>query len=103
MDGTERYCVGYERTFHGEWEAGVDLAGAGPPVLFRIGANSRGAGCYAQLNVRTLPGVAPYELPRFRAKSKGGGTAWMLRYREIVLDLDTKSGTAVRREGGNVV
>ena len=76
MADTERYCVGYERTFHGEWETGADRAVAGPPVLFRIGANSRGAGCYAQLNMRTPPGVAPYELPRFRARAKGGGTAW---------------------------
>ena len=103
MAGTEQYCIGYERTFHGAWTTGVDRAVAGPPVLFRIGANSRGAGCYAQLNMRTPPGVAPYALPRFRARAKEGGTAWMLRYREIVLDLDTKSGTAVRREGGNVV
>lgn len=103
MAGTEQYCVGYERTFHGAWTTGVDRAVAGPPVLFRIGANSRGAGCYAQLNVRMPPGVAPYELPRFGAKAKGGGPAWMLRYREIVLEFDTKSGTVVRREGGNVV
>ena len=103
MAGTERYCVGYERTFHGEWETGRDRAVAGPPVLFRIGANSRGAGCYAQLNVRTPPGVAPYELPRFRAKAREGGTAWILRYREIVLEFDTKSGTVARRESGNVV
>ena len=104
MAGTEHYCTGYERTFHGEWETGADRAVAGPPVLFRIGAGPRGAGCYAQLNVRTPPGVAPYELPRFRAKAREEGTAWMLRHREIVLEFDArKSGTVVRREGGNVV
>ena len=103
MAGTERYCVGYERTFHGEWETGADRAVAGPPVLFRIGVNPRGAGCYAQLNMRTPPGVAPYELPRFRVKAKRGGTAWTFRYRGVVLEFDTKSGTVVRREGGHVV
>ena len=103
MAGTEHYCAGYERTFHGAWETGTGRAVAGPPVLFRIGANSRGAGCYAQLNMRTPPGVAPYELPRFRAKAREGGTAWTLRYRAMVLEFDTKSGTVVRIEGGTVV
>ena len=80
--GTERYCTGYERTFHGAWGAGgteeagksgdgAAATGASPPVLFRIGVNADGEACYAQLNVRTPPGVAPYELPRFHAT--GGG------------------------------
>ena len=109
MSGTERYCTGYDATFHGVWaagKAGVDeetVAGAAPPVLFRIGLNTGGAGCYAQLNVRTPPGVAPYELPRFRARAGPGGDAWTLRYRTSVLELDVGSGRVVRREGGSVV
>ena len=77
--GTERYCTGYETTFHGAWGAGEageieeDGAAARPPVLFRVGVNGDGAACYAQLNVRTPPGVAPYELPRFRADGQGDG------------------------------
>ena len=101
--GTERYCAGYETTFHGEWKAGEASAGgdgaAGPPVLFRIGVNAGGEGCYAQLNVRTPPGVAPYELPRFGAEARGGG-AWALRYRETVIEVDDGAGTVVRRQGG---
>lgn len=109
MSGTERYCTGYDTTFHGVWESGeageaeATVAGAAPPVLFRIGLNAGGAGCYAQLNVRTPPGVAPYELPRFRAKAGPGGGAWSLRYRAIVLEIDVGSGRVVRREGGSVV
>ena len=107
MAGTERYCTGYETTFHGEWEAGeageaeATGAGAAPPVLFRIGVNAGGAACYAQLNVMTPPGVTPYELPRFGAKARDGG-AWTLRYRETVLEVDTGNGTVVRRGGGIV-
>ena len=52
MAGTEQYCMGYERTFHGKWAAG-DAGVSDPPVLFRIGANADGGGCYAQLNVMT--------------------------------------------------
>ncbi len=109
MSGTERYCTGYDTTFHGVWEAGeageaeATGAGAAPPVLFRIGLNAGGAGCYAQLNVRTPPGVAPYELPRFRAKAGPGGDAWTLRYRAFVLEIDVGSGRVVRREGRSVV
>ena len=106
MAGTEGYCAGYETTFHGEWKAGEagngGDGGAGSPVLFRIGVNAGGEGCYAQLNVRTPPGVAPYELPRFGAEAREGG-AWTLRYRETVLEVDAGSGTVVRREGGNPV
>ena len=71
-----------------------------PPVLFRIGVNADGEGCYAQLNVKTPPGVAPYELPRFGARARDGD-AWTLRYRETVLEIDAGSGTVVRREGGD--
>ena len=103
MAGTEGYCAGYETTFHGEWKAGEAGNGgdgaAGSPVLFRIGVNAGGEGCYAQLNVRAPPGVAPYELPRFGAEARGGG-AWTLRYRETVLEVDAGSGAVVRREGG---
>ena len=100
MAGTEHYCTGYETTFHGAWEAGEGGEdAAGLPVLFRIGANAGGEGCYAQLNVRTPPGVAPYELPRFGARARGGG-AWILRYRKTVLEIDAGNGTVVRREGG---
>ena len=98
MAGTERYCAGYETTLHGEWEGGEGRDGAA--VLFRIGVNAGGEGCYAQLNVKTPPGVAPYELPRFGAEARGGG-AWTLRYRETILEIDTGRGTAVRREGGS--
>ena len=104
MAGTERYCTGYETTFHGEWEAGeAGRAGAaaGPPVLFRIGVNDGGAACYAQLNVRTPPGVAPYELSRFRAEAREGDE-WTLRHRAVVLEIDAGNGRVVRREGGNV-
>ena len=94
MAGTEDYCAGYETTFHGEWEVGE-----GAPALFRIGVNADGKGCYAQLDVRTPPGVAPYELPRFGAEAQGGG-AWTLRYRETVIEVDAGSGTVVRRHGG---
>ena len=92
------HCTGYENTFHGEWPIADDARDSGPPILFRIGANAGGAGCYAQLNVRAPPGIAPYELPRFRARARGGN-AWTLRYRDIVLEFDTGSATAVRREG----
>ena len=71
------------------------------PVSFRIGANAGGAGCHAQLNVMAPPGVAPYELRRSRAKAKEG-TVWTLRYRGIVLIVDTERGTVVRRESGEV-
>ena len=109
LAGTERYCKGYDTTFHGVWGAGkageaeAIVAGAAPPVLFRIGVNAGGAACYAQLNVRTPPGVAPYELPRFRAKAGPGGDAWTLRYRADVLEIDAGSGRVVRREGRSVV
>ena len=106
MSGTERYCTGYDTTFHGVWGAGKAtgaVAGAAPPVLFRIGLNPGGAGCYAQINVRTPPGVAPYELPRFRARAGPGGDAWTLRYRANVLEIDVGSGRVVRREGRSVV
>lgn len=108
MSGTERYCTGYDTTFHGVWEAGeageAEAAGAGaaPPLLFRIGLNAGGEGCYAQLNVRTPPGVAPYELPRFRARAREGG-GWTLRYRAFVFEIDLGSGRVFRREGGSVV
>ena len=103
MPGTEHYCTGYARTFHGEWRFGDAAAagGAGRPVPFRIGANAGGAGCYAQLNVVAPPGVAPYELRRFLAKAREG-TVWSLRYRGIVLIVDTERGTVVRRESGEV-
>ena len=103
MAGTEDYCTGYGRTFHGEWEAGEggDGAGGAPAVLFRIGVSGDGSACYAQLNARTPPGVAPYEFPRFGATATGG-SAWTLRYRNTVLEIDAGNGTAVRREGGNV-
>ena len=100
MAGTEHYCTGYESTFHGEWSVADDARASVPPVLFRIGANAGGTGCYAQLNVRVPPGIAPYELPRFRARARGGNT-WTLRYRDIVLELDAGSGTAIRREGAD--
>jgi len=109
MSGTERYCTGYETTFHGVWGAGeageaeASVAVAAPPVLFRIGLDAGGAGCYAQLNVRTPPGVAPYELPRFRARAGPGRDAWTLRYRADVLEIDVGTGRVVRREGGSVV
>ena len=105
MAGTERYCAGYDTTFHGVWragdaaEAGEGVAG-GPPVLFRIGVNDNGAACYAQLNVQTPPGVAPYELRRFRAEPREGG-GWTLRNRAIVLEIDAGTGRVVRREGRN--
>ena len=95
MADTDEYCTGYERTFHGEWSDG---AGGGRPVLFRIGVDSGGTGCYAQLNVMTPPGVAPYELRRFRVEASGDG-AWTLRYRDTVLEIDSATGTAVRRKG----
>ncbi len=102
MAGTERYCTGYETTFHGEWKGGeAGESAAGAPVPFRIGVNAGGEGCYAQLNVMTPPGVAPYELPRFGAKVRSAG-AWTLRYRETVLEVDARIGTVVRREGGEV-
>lgn len=96
MAGTEDYCAGYEQTFHGKWTP-VEAGTLGPPVLFRIGVNSRGKGCYAQLNVMTPPGVAPFELPRFRADA--GDDIWRLHYRGTVLEIDTARGTAVRRLG----
>ena len=98
MAGTEDYCNGYERTFHGEWTGWGGAGASGTPILFRIGANAGGEGCYAQLNVMAPPGVAPYELPRFRAEAQDG-TAWTLRYGDIVLSLDPGSETAVRRQG----
>ena len=107
MVGTERYCAGYDTTFHGVWGAGeageaeATVAGAAPPVLFRIGLNAGGAGCYAQLNVRTPPGVAPYELARFRARAGPGGDTWTLRYRADIIEIDVGSGRVVRREGEN--
>ena len=109
MAGTERYCAGYDTTFYGVWGAGEGggaretVAGAAPPVLFRIGLNAGGAGCYAQLNVRTPPGVAPYELARFRAKPGPSGDTWTLRYRADVLEIDVGSGRVVRRAGENAV
>ena len=109
MAGTERYCAGYDTTFHGVWgpreaeEAEATGVVGAPPVLFRIGLNAGGAGCYAQLNVRIPPGVAPYELPRFRAKAGQGGGGWTLRFRTIALEVDPGSGRVVRREGGSVV
>ncbi|MCY4454124.1 MAG: hypothetical protein OXC01_19475 [Immundisolibacterales bacterium] len=99
MADTEEYCTGYEHTFHGEWSGRDDGDGSGRPVLFRIGVSAGGKGCYAQLNVRTPPGVAPYELPRFRADAGGDGS-WTLRYRDTVLEVDAATGTAVRRRGG---
>lgn len=96
MAGTEDYCAGYEQTFNGKWTA-VEAGASGPPVLFRIGVNAPGEGCYAQLNVMTPPGVAPFELPRFRAEA--GDDTWRLRYRDTVLEIDTARGTAVRRQG----
>ena len=109
MAGTERYCTGYDTTFHGVWGAGeageaeatVDVAA--PPVLFRIGVNASGPACYSQLNVRKPPGVAPYELARFQARAGPGGDAWTLRYRANVLEIDVGSGRVVRREGRSVV
>ena len=98
MWGTERYCTGYEKTFHGAW--GLKSDAAGPPVLFRIGASADGAGCYAQLNVVTPPGIAPYELPRFGANAEARGRLWTLHYRGIVLLVDSERGTAVRRAPG---
>ena len=98
MADTEEYCTGYERTFHGEWSDGAGGADGGRPVLFRIGVDSGGTGCYAQLNVITPLGVAPYELRRFRAEAGGDG-AWTLRYRDTVLEIDSATGTAVRRKG----
>ena len=95
---TEEYCTGYERTFHGEWSGGGGGADGGRPVLFRIGVNSGGNGCYAQLNVMMPRGVAPYELRRFRAETGGDG-AWTLRYRDTVVEIDTATGTAVLRKG----
>ena len=109
MPGTERYCTGYDTTFHGAWgaaeagEAEATVAVAAPPVLFRIGLNAGGSGCYAQLNARTPPGVAPYELPRFRVRAGPGGDGWTFRYRADVLEIDVRSGRVVRREGVNVV
>ena len=97
MAGTEDYCAGYERTFHGAWPGREGGVSDGRPVLFRIGVNARGEGCYAQLNVMTPPGVAPFELPRFRAEA-GEGT-WRLRYRDTVLEIDTASRAAARRQG----
>ena len=100
MAGTERYCAGYGMTFHGQWEGEEGGEGGdGAAVPFRIGVNAGGEGCYAQLGVRTPPGVAPYELPRFGAEAREGG-AWTLRYRETVLEVDPGSGTVVRRHGG---
>ncbi len=101
MVGTADYCTGYERTFHGSWRP-EEVLSPGPPVLFRIGLNAGGAGCYAQLNMKTPPGVAPYELPRFRARAREDA-GWTLRYRAIVLEIDPESGRVVRREGGSVV
>ena len=98
MAGTNDYCSGYEDLFHGTWSGGGDGEDGGRPVLFRIGVNARGKGCYAQLNVETPPGVAPYELPRFRVETKGNGTR-TLRYRDIVLEIDPANGTAVRTKG----
>ena len=99
LAGTEDYCTGYERTFHGVWSGGGEEETGARPVLFRIGVNAaRGEGCYAQLNVMSPLGVAPYELPRFRAEAGGDG-AWTLRYRDIVLEIDPAGGRAVRRAG----
>ena len=103
MAGTERYCTGYDTTFHGVWEGGRGTAVAASPVLFRIGLNPGGAGCYAQINVRIPPGVAPYELPRFRARAGPGGNTWTLRYRAVALEIDVGSGRVIRREGGAAV
>lgn len=100
MAGTEDYCAGYEKTFHGEWAA-AEAGASGPPVLFRIGANARGAGCYAQLNLATPSEVAPFEHTGFRARERDGA-AWTLRDRPVVLEVDTARGTVVRREGRNV-
>lgn len=98
LPGTESYCTGYEHTAHGEWPGGGEGAAGGGPVLFRVGINSDGEGCYAQLNVMSPPGVAPFELPRFRAQAGDDGI-WTLRYRATVLEIDLVNGTAVRREG----
>ena len=98
LAGTEDYCTGYERTFHGAWSEGGGEENGARPVLFRIGVNPSGKGCYAQLNVMSPPGVAPHELPRFRVEAGGDG-ALTLRYRDIVVELDPASGTAVRRTG----
>ena len=97
MAGTEQYCSGYDETFHGEWiETGPGASR--PPMPFRIGADSDGAACYSQLGVMSSRRVAPYELPRFRVESKGGGIR-TIRYRDFVLELDTGSATAVQRRG----
>ena len=97
MAGAERYCTGYEHTFHGVWTS-EDEEGA--PVLFRVGANggAGGRGCYAQLNVMERRGIAPYELPRFHVETEDGGLR-TLRYRTILLVLDTERRTAVHRQG----
>lgn len=98
LPDTQRYCAGYETTFHGEWPKGEDGT-AESPVLFRIGVNAGGKGCYAQLNVKTPPGIAPYELPRFQVEAGDGGE-WTLRYRSFVFTVDPGRGTAVRIRGG---
>ena len=79
MAGTEHYCTGYETTFYGAWEAGEASDGGGwrrpraPPVLFRIGVNADGKGCYAQLNVKTpARGRPPTSFP---VSEPGRGTA----------------------------
>ena len=96
MRGTGRYCAGYERTFHGAWTSG---GGLGAPVPFRVGAAAEGRGCYAQLDLMAPPGVAPFELPRFRAGVKD--RVWTLRYRTIVVTLDPGRGTAAYRQGND--
>ena len=110
MAGTERYCTGYDTTFHGVWEGGGrGAAVAASPVLFRIGLNPGGTGCYAQLNVRTPPGVAPYEFPRFRAgagpgaEPGPGGDMWTLRYQDAAIEINVGSGRVIRREGAKAV
>ena len=98
MAGAERYCTGYEHTFHGAW---TPEGRKGAPILFRVGANTGagGRGCYAQLNVMEGRGIAPYELPRFRVETGDGGV-WTLRYRDLHVVLDTGRRTAVHRQGG---
>ena len=100
LTGTEAYCSGYETTFHGEWrdESGKELAS---PVLFRIGVNDNRRGCYAQLNILRPSGIAPYELPRFRATVEHDGSR-TLRYQDRVLEIDPREGTAVSSKGKSV-
>lgn len=94
--GTERYCTGYEHTFHGEW---TDENPESAPLPFRVGANTDAddRGCYAQLGVMGGRNIAPYELARFRVVAGNG--VWTLSYRAIRVILDTERRTAVHRQG----